>query len=299
MRRSVAVRVLGQWLVGGLGLCGCTPSLDDTAGVDSSQDSASGCITASGAYAVAWQTDPTPITAMQEADFSETVYGPDGCPVQDLQINHERIVHNIFISKDLESFQHLHMEDTYPLTADALRDATFHLPLTLPFSGQYRLMFDYAHENQWIQTDDWLDAAGDLPQLPAPVPDWATTWSGRGLEVELIWDTPPVAGYESQWRLHITEGGVDVTDLVQYLGADAHAVLVSEDAAWGAHTHAWVPGLENMSPDMSMDHLYPGPELPFHFTFPAAGNYKVFSQFTRAAAPDSPILVPFWVEVSP
>jgi hypothetical protein len=205
----------------------------------------------------------------------------------------------VLVSKDLSSFQHLHMEDYYPLTADALRAATFHFPVTLPYAGEYRLVFDYAHENQWLQTDDWMTVDGDVPQLDAPVEDWSTTQVVDGMQIELVWDNNPVATYEAQWHIHITQDGADVTDLVQYLGADAHALLITEDASWAAHTHAWVPGLETMSPDMSMGHLYPGPDLPFHFTFPAPGNYKAFIQFARAADPDTAFVVPFWIEVSP
>lgn len=279
------------------GLAGCHGGADDSAAADTAI--AEGCVAPTGGYAVDWHTTPDPAMAGQEADFSETIYGADGCPVSDLQINHERMVHNIFVSKDLSSFQHLHMEDYYPLTADALRTATFHFPVTLPYSGEYRLVFDYAHENQWLQTDDWMTVDGDVPQLDAPVEDWSTTQSVDGMQIELVWDNNPVATYEAQWHIHITQDGADVTDLVQYLGADAHALLITEDASWAAHTHAWVPGLETMSPDMTMGHLYPGPDLPFHFTFPAPGNYKAFIQFARAADPDTAFVVPFWIEVSP
>lgn len=255
--------------------------------------------TGDGAYQVVWTPDPAPITAGVPTEFRYQVLGPEGEIVDDLQLNHERMIHFLAISADLESFQHLHHEDTYPVTAETLRCGDWHTPLTVPFSGRYRLGFDYAHENQWLATHDWMDAGGEVPQRDAPVIDPATAVDVDGVHVEITWDTPAVAGFEAQWNIVVTEDGTDVTDLVQWLGADAHAVVISEDGEFLSHTHAWIPGVENMTPGMEMPHQYPGPYVPFHFTFPSAGWHKMWVQFARAAAPDSPYTVPFWFEVAP
>lgn len=254
---------------------------------------------ATGDYQVAWATTPDPLVAGAEGDLAFQVLGPDGTIVDDLQQSHERIAHVIVFSKDLTSFQHIHHEDDFALTADVLRCGGYHAVLTPPLSGDYRLAFDYAHQNQWLQTLDWMAVAGDVPQLDAPVVDPSTERDVDGMHVVFTWDTPPVAGYEAQWHIDITEDGEDVTDLVPYLGADAHAVITSEDAVFVSHTHAWMPGMEDMTPGMEMPHLYPGPYLPFHFTFPNSGWHKVWIQFTREADPETVFLVDFWFEVEP
>ena len=234
-----------------------------------------------------------------ESDFRFQILGPDGAIVDDLQQSHERMVHFLFISKDLESFQHLHHEDNYAVTAETLRCGDWHTPVIPSFSGTYRLAFDYAQANQWLSTHDWAEVGGEPAQRDAPVVDPATEADVAGMHVALTWDTAAVAGFESQWSILITEDGADVTDLVQWLGADAHAVVVSADAEFVTHTHAWIPGVENMTPGMAMPHQYPGPYVPFHFTFPSAGWPKMWIQFARAADPETPFTVPLWFEVAP
>lgn len=281
-----------------LGLVGCTGA-GEPGDTSSGGDSDATCLGASGAYEVEWRTEPAAPIADAPSELWATVLGPDGCPVDDLQQNHERMLHVFVISGDLEHFEHRHMEDQYSITADDLRAATFHFTETFPASGPFRLAFDYAHENQYRTTLDWAEVGGGVPQLDAPVIDPATTLSVDGMDITFTWETPAIATFEAQWALNVTEGGEDVTDLVQYLGADAHAAIVSEDASFVSHTHAWFPGVENMQPGMEMPHSYPGPYLPFHYTFPAAGRYKIWTQFTRADAPETPHLVAFWVEVQP
>lgn len=48
-----------------------------------------------------------------------------------------------------------------------------------------------------------------------------------------------------------------------------------------------------MTPGMTMPHVYDGPDLPFHYTFPVSGTYKMWVQFVRASAPDTIYAVPF------
>ncbi len=252
-----------------------------------------------GGFQVAWSADPSPLEAGVQSDLRFQILGPDGEIVDDLQQSHERMVHVLVISSDLESFQHLHHEDANPVTAETLRCGDWHTPVTPPYSGRYRLAFDYAQANQWLSTHDWADVVGAPAQQDSPTIDTATTATVAGMDVTIAWDTPAVAGFEAQWNVTITEGGADVTDLVQWLGADAHAVIVSEDVEFVTHTHAWIPGVENMSPGMEMPHQYPGPYVPFHFTFPTAGWHKMWVQFARAADPEAAYTVPFWFEVSP
>lgn len=282
-------------------LLGC-PSPDDTGAgdtADSGDTGGSECVDATGDYEVDWWLDPEGVGAGEPTELWYTLYGRDGCPVDDVQQNHQRMVHTLVISRDLADFQHLHHEDWYEIDADVLRSATYHVPVTFPLAGDYRLVFDFAHENQYVAELAWTSIGGAPAQAEAPTVDLSTTRSVAGMDIELVWDTPPRAGYEAQWHVNITEGGEDVTDLVQYLGADAHCVMASSDVEWVDHTHAWFPGAENMTPGMEMDHLYPGPYVPFHYVFPAAGEYKMWVQFARASDPEVAYTVDFWASVDP
>lgn len=277
-----------------LALLGCSGEPDDTAAVDACAEAAE--VTD---YAVEWDTEPE-ATAGEETTFTLRVRDQRGCPIEDLQRAHERIVHMLLISSDFTSFQHLHHEDFATLTAEDLQTATYHFPVTFPLAGDYRLVFDYAHQNQYLTSDDWLTVGGAPAVATEPALDYTSPRQVEDLTVALEWDVAPYAGYEASWHVTVTDStGADVTDLVQWLGADAHAAVASADLAWVSHTHAWFPDMDNVAPGHEMPHLYDGPELPFHFTFPTAGPHKMWIQFARADAPDFAYVADFAFDVAP
>ena len=245
-------------------------------------------------YVVDVRTTPSLIVAGDEVELTLTVRDQDGCPIDDLQESHERMVHTLLISRDLESFQHIHHEDFYDLTAEDLRTATFHFPVTFPAAGDTLAVFDFAHQNQWLQETSLLEITGEPHQLDEPVLDEAREVSVEDVHVSFAWEVAPVAGLESSLILTITdESGEDVTDLVQWLGADGHVAFLRSDLTTPGHTHAWFPGMDTMSPGMTMTPLYTGPTLPFHYLFPTAGTWKGWFQFARSGRPDDPYVVPF------
>ncbi|MFN7144536.1 MAG: hypothetical protein ACK4YP_12230 [Myxococcota bacterium] len=250
-------------------------------------------------YTVAWDTSPA-ATAGQETTFTLRVRDQEGCPVEDLQQAHERIVHTLLIGRDLASFQHLHHEDFTTLTADDLRASTYRFPVTFPSAGDYRLVFDYAHHNQYLTTTDWMTVGGTPAQADTPALDYTLERAVEDLVVTLAWQIEPYAGYEASWEITVrTADGADVTDLVQWLGADGHAAVASADLGWVNHTHAWFPDMENVAPGHEMPHLYDGPVLPFHFTFPNAGPHKMWLQFARADDPEHVYVADFAFDVAP
>lgn len=251
------------------------------------------------AYDLSWSTDPEPLAAGEEGTFTIQVLDQDGHPIEDLQQNHERMVHTMFVSADWTSFTHAHHEDFADLTVDDLREATFQFPLTLPVAGPYLLMFGYAHQNQWLFAEGTLEVGGAPPQAAAPDTTVTSEVTVDGLRVSLTWVAEPLAEYEASWSVTITEAdGTPVEDLVQYLGADAHCALVNESITWGSHTHAWFPDMGSMAPGMEMPHLYPGPDVPFSYVFPAGGAYKMWIQFTRESVPGVVYQAPFVFEVA-
>ncbi len=282
--------MLGLWIV----LAGCAGNEgDDTAAdVCTEPEAVAG-------YAVDWSVEPEAI-AGQESVFTLRVRDQRGCPIEDLQQAHERMVHTLLVSADLASFQHLHHEDVAALTAEDLRSSTYHFPVTFPAAGDYRLVFDYAHLNQYLTSVDWMTVGGSPAQAEAPALDYTMERVVGDLVVALRWDVAPASGYEASWTVTVTTAdGTPVVDLVQWLGADGHAAVVSADLGWVSHTHAWFPDMGNVAPGHDMPHLYDGPELPFHYTFPTAGAHKMWVQFARAGAPDAPYVADFAFDVSP
>ncbi|MFZ5482430.1 MAG: hypothetical protein ACOZNI_37050 [Myxococcota bacterium] len=263
-------------------------------GEDTASPKEEGCVAGEPeAYEVPFGTEPDPLVAGEEGTLQWRVLDEDGCAIEDLQQSHERIGHVLVVSADLDSFQHVHHEDYAELTADDLRSSTYHLPLTVPTSGDYLVVLDYAHRNRWLQATEVLTVAGEPAQRDAPEEDFSTVVTADDVEVALTWIAEPVAGYEASWQVHLTSGGADVTDLVQYLGADAHAAAVSADFAWAGHTHAYVQGMETMTPTMEMPHAYDGPDVLFKTVFPTPGLHGMWLQFTRAGDPSHVYTAPF------
>ena len=119
-----------------------------------------------------------------------------------------------------------------------------------------------------------------------------------GVTGTLTWDAPAVPGFEASWNIHLTDAsGADITDLVQYLGADAHVFIATTTLDFSAHSHAWFPGMENVAPGHPMPTVYVGPDLPFHYVLPTAGFYRMWVQFTREAEPEQAIVLVFTVLV--
>ena len=249
-------------------------------------------------YDVRIETDPDPPVAGESTAFQVSVLDGNGCPVDDLQQTHTRMIHTVFVSADLADFQHVHQEDFEQITADDLATATFHFPITFPTAGERLVIEDFAHLNQWLQSTQRLTVAGSPAQLPAPVMDFSTTVAVRDVVVDFVWEIPPLFGAEAHLAAYVRDAdGNDVTDLVPWLGADAHIVFVRADLSDAGHSHAWSEGMETMSPGMKMPALYPGPFLPFHYTFPTAGVWKAWLQFARVADTADEYTVPFLFEV--
>lgn len=274
-------------------LVACTAPAPDSGAADSAAHEITD-------YVVHRTTDPDPIEAGEEATFTLQITDQDGNPIDDLQRTHERMVHTIFISRDLADFQHVHHEDFADITADDLQAATFHFPVTFPTAGDELILYDFAHRDQWLYKNEIMVVDGAPMQATSPVVDLTESVDNADIHVDFSWTVAPVANFEAVLSVHITDTtGADVVDLVPWLGADGHAAVVCADLTLPGHTHAWFPDMEGVTPSHTMPHLYTGPDVPFHYTFAKAGVWKMWVQFARAGAPDAPYAVPFMFEVAP
>lgn len=250
-------------------------------------------------YRVVASTEPSPPQAGETVEITLRVFANDE-PAENLQRTHERMIHTFLIPRDLEDFAHVHHEDFAEVTAGDLKQATYHFPFAFPTSGEHMLFFEFAAENQYRTDGVWAMVEGEPAQLEDPVLDLATTTQDGDLHAELRWDVAPVAGEEAQFTLILTDDTAQpVTDVVQWLGADAHVALVHSDLSWVGHSHAWISGMENAPPDHVMPHTYDGPEIPFRTTFPTAGTHRMWAQVARAGAPSAPALLRLDFEVAP
>jgi hypothetical protein len=193
------------------------------------------------------------------------ILGPDGEPVTDYDVLHDKALHLIAVRRDLSGYQHVHPE--------LGSDGQWRIPLSLT-AGSWRVFADFAptalEDNLILGTD--VSVAGDYRQQPLP-PATATT-EVDGYTVTLEGELKP--GAESELTMSVSRDGEPVTDLEPYLDAYGHLVVLrSGDLAY-LHVHpAGEPG------DGS---TRPGPEVTFFTSVPSAGTYRLFLDFKHGGA---------------
>ncbi|MCA2228864.1 hypothetical protein [Nonomuraea aurantiaca] len=200
----------------------------------------------------------TTVKAGEPTDFRFTVTGPDGKPVTDYQVKHDKKLHFILVSRDLAAFQHLHPEQA--------GDGVWSVKLTLADPGAYRAFADFAPaggSGLTLGTD--VPVAGDYQ--PRALPAVTRTAEVDGYTVSLTGDLVP--GQASKLTLSVSKDGKPVTDLQPYLGAYGHLVALRAGDLAYLHVH----------PEESDK---AGPEITFYAEVPSGGDYRLFLDFQHA-----------------
>lgn len=170
-----------------------------------------------------------------------------GRPVRDYDVAHEKRMHFIVVRRDFEHFQHLH-----PRMSD---DGTWTQLVKFAHGGSYRVFADFERggEQQTLGADVQVSGGFEAEALPAPR---RTVRSDGGLAVTL-------RAADDRLGFEVRDRGVVVNDkLDRYLGAKGHLVALRQGDLAYLHTH----------PD--------GDELAFETTYPSAGAYRLFVQFS-------------------
>jgi hypothetical protein len=188
-----------------------------------------------------------------------TIEGPDGEPVAEYDVEHEKRLHLIAVRRDFTGFQHVHPE----LAADGVWSTQ--LDLT---SGAWRVFADFTAtgaEGLTLGTD--LAVAGDY--RPEPPAEETRTAHVDGYKVTLEGEL--TAGADARVTLSVSKDGRPVTDLEPYLGAYGHLVALREGDLAYLHVHPdGTPG------DGETD---PGPDVVFYAEVPSEGGYRLFLDF--------------------
>ncbi|GFN29779.1 hypothetical protein [Paenibacillus xylaniclasticus] len=208
------------------------------------------------------------------ATIQLTLKKQDGTPIESFDLNHEKLVHLIVISRDLSYFNHIHPEYA--------GEGRFEIQNTFPAGGEYKLIADFKpSDGDSMTTMEWVTLQGlSAPSKPV-VPDRSLMKTEEGVNVQLDIDNPGVnENTVLTFTLTESSGGEPITDLQPYLGAIGHVVIVSEDGERYIHVHA-EEGQES------------GPKAVFETSFPSSGVYKIWAQFQRS---DRVFTVPFVIE---
>lgn len=200
----------------------------------------------------------------------------NGEPINDFEINHEKLLHLIVVSKDLSYFTHIHPEYK--------GDGIFEIANEFPAGGEYRVIADFTPKNgSSTSKKAWVTVEGEEIQPETVTVDEILVKTVDGMNVELSVGPELAVGADQTLKFTLLEDGthLPISDLEPYLGSVGHVVVLSEDGERYLHVHA----LEGQGS---------GPEALFETEFPESGVYKIWGQFQRNG---KVVTVPFIVEV--
>jgi hypothetical protein len=170
-----------------------------------------------------------------------------GRPVRDYDLAHERRMHFIVVRRDFADFQHLHPR--------MRGDGTWTQRVTFAHGGSYRVFADFERGGEQYTLGTDVQVAGDFRAKPLPAPR-RTVSSDGGLDVTL-------RAPDNRVEFEVRHDGLVVNDKLEpYLGAKGHLVALRGGDLAYLHTHPQ------------------GDKLAFQTTYPTAGAYRLFVQFS-------------------
>ena len=245
-------------------------------------------------FHVTLSSSPSAILAGKSFTLKIALHDSKGNPIRDLQVSHERILHVILVSEDLEEFKHVHPEDSGPLSQKQIISGEFSIPLTLSKAGRYRVLVDASRKIIGeVSNTAWFEVKGKEAPLFIQK-DLHLNRTFKDYEVSLqLMPEKPKSGEKVQLSYFIRDGktGNPVFDTEQYLGADMHLAIMSVDLSLMLHTHGirWEPPI-NPNAGVAL------PEIRANYSFPYPGLWKIYGQFQHLG---KVITTEFMVEVAP
>jgi hypothetical protein len=202
----------------------------------------------------------TQLRAGPSTPVSFHILGPDGEPVTDYAVLHDKQLHLIAVRRDLSGFAHVHPE----LGATGRWTAPIRLS-----PGSWRLFADFAP----AELGDNLILGGDVSvsgtYRPHALPSPADSAHVDGYTVTVAGSLSP--GEESELTFTVTRAGEPVTDLQPYLAAYGHLVALRAGDLAYLHVHP--------ADEAANDTSAGGPAVTFAATAPSAGSYRLFLDF--------------------
>ena len=253
---------------------------------------------------------PSVIQAGKPFVLQIVLHDNKGNPIRDLQISHERILHVILVSEDLEEFKHVHPEDYQQPINRISQGNEFLVTLTLSKSGRYRVLVDGMRQGKEVLDMGWLRASSGLLQLPPLfiVKNLIRDSTFDGYQVVLKTEPAQLKSGEAANLIYeIKKNGKPVLDTEKYLGADMHLAIASIDLSIVMHTHGMKGELGNkhgilpiaeaheMAQPTTPIKLMKG-EIGASFVFPFPGLWKIYGQFQHKG---KVVTTEFMVEVAP
>ncbi len=227
-------------------------------------------------YVMKVETEPKVVKAGVKTRFTFNIFHPlTGARITDFATVHDRMYHLFIISRDMTHFVHDH-----PQPAPS---GGWTIEVTLPKPGHYTLLSDFLPlgGSPQVLATPVITAGfeGDLmSSIPKLVPDVEWTKTIDGVKVEMkVQPSLLFSGENVDLPFRFTDEKTDqpITDLERYLGAFAHALILSEDQLDHIHAHPQEM-LEGTAVTSGG-----GPDVIFDAFFPRPGRYRAWVQFQR------------------
>jgi hypothetical protein len=202
------------------------------------------------------------LPAGSESEVTFVINGPDGQPITDFDIVHEKLLHLLIVSRDLVGYAHLH-----PTLDD---DGTWRVDVPPLAAGSYRAYADFAPTgaSAMVLAAD-LAVPGEFDPAEIPAPSHSTSIDGY----TVTFDGTLVVGTESEVTVTVEADGSPVADLEPYLGTLGHLVAVRAGDMAFLHVH----------PVEEADGIG-GPDVRFAVVVPTPGTYRLFFDFSHGGA---------------
>ncbi|MGG0175719.1 hypothetical protein [Gottfriedia acidiceleris] len=210
-----------------------------------------------------------------KVDLNIQVNSLKGKPVDQFELEHEKLMHLIIVSKDLSFFDHLHPQYK--------GKGLFTVIPNFPNGGEYKLFADFIPKGSDKNVKSNLVKVSGQPAGPVSlIPDKVLTKVIDGKEVTLKFDKLTTDNeVKMTYTIKDAKTKKDINDLQPYLGAVGHVVAISGDTNTYLHVHP-------------MNEKSSGPVAEFMTSFPKKGLYKIWGQFKQNG---KVFIVPFIVDV--
>lgn len=253
-------------------------------------------------YRAEFNIEPENVKAGEPANLRFDIKNERGENVRFLQYVHEKPLHLLIVSDDLQEFYHVHPE----LVTDY-----FALTEIFPNGGKYHLFADFTPPGGKQTIEHFtVDAEGKKRPRAFLIPDKNTTKIVDGLRVSMSASVGAIRAREDflmTFSLTDEKTNQPVTDLQLYLGALAHVAVFSADLQDFIHAHpleageiydpAQGPAFHTHNPEDAAKKLVGASpsSVQVPMIFPRVGIYKLWAQFQRNGRG---IAVPFVVSVA-
>jgi hypothetical protein len=213
--------------------------------------------------------------ANETTELTIQITDHDGNPVNDFDLNHEKLLHLIIVNQDLSYFNHIHPEFE--------GEGRFTINTSFPAGGEYKLFADFMPTGGSSTTlSERVRVEGQEQPQTVISADTKLVKEVSGKEVKLALSrSKPKEDVTLTFNIKDAKTKKGIVDLEPYLGAVGHVVILSADGEQYIHVHP-------------LDERATGPVAEFSTSFPIGGTYKLWGQFQHEG---EVFTVPFVVEV--